>query len=264
MSGCILSALRPHIYLGVLSRSKRNFAGNEGKKCKKEPYIWVDLGVTASSTATLEETTSASTAKACRVWNVSGWIIPTSLPGAKCCSTGCLVGQFKKALLLHFRRPSATVIAWFVALEVIRKKREKPSWKASCHGKYMDEAGKQAAKIAMLQRRQKLVPPFLQSVNLVCFCPLLFFVHFWSKDMSRMSGWRTGQPYAVSVNQVTSATVWSKRSVLLAKQDSMERRRVAHWRQQRVKSAQQENILPPRDQHFVLFAPRASSLRHQE
>ena len=25
-----------------------------------------------------------------------------------------------------------------------------------------------------------------------------------------------------------------------------------------------QNILPPRDQHFVLFAPRASSLRHQE
>jgi hypothetical protein len=66
------------------------------------------------------------------------------------------------------------------------------------------------------------------------------------------------------VSQVTSATVRIKRSVLLAKQDSMERRRVAHWRQQRVKSAQQENILPPRDQHFVLFAPRASSLRHQE
>ena len=52
--------------------------------------------------------------------------------------------------------------------------------------------------------------------------------------------------------------------MLLAEQVSMETRRVVHWRQRRVKIAQQENILPQQDQHLVLFAPRASLLRREE
>ena len=66
-----------------------------------------------------------------------------------------------------------------------------------------------SARIATCQRHQKLVPPFVQSVMLVCSCPPLLCplpIQRYVVDVREATFPRTGQPHAVSVNQVTSAT----------------------------------------------------------